>query len=208
MSLLLLLLPLFISIDNNIISFAPTSDTTPDTYSFTVVATTKDDRAEFAITLDITKREPISPNLKLQPHAFYSKHSTVSSAGNITWNAYSAAQDDLGAAFVEFPFFVYFDGEKGNRTITVSGTIANATKLSASSSDIQKNTYGQYAGSKISFRPIIAFNDELTTKNVLSGSTTGTLTVKISGNDTYSEESRTLKTTKGYAKYTMTTKKF
>lgn len=48
--------PAWASIDDTTIIFAPPTGTAPDHYLFTVVAMTKDDSKEFAVTLDVKEK--------------------------------------------------------------------------------------------------------------------------------------------------------
>lgn len=49
--------PAWVSIDDTTVIFAPPAGTAPNHYLFTVVAITKDDSAEFAITLEVKEKE-------------------------------------------------------------------------------------------------------------------------------------------------------
>ena len=55
--------PEWVSIDDTTIIFAPPAGTTANDYLFTVVATTKDDRTEFPVTLEVEEKEYIKPTL-------------------------------------------------------------------------------------------------------------------------------------------------
>ena len=185
--------PDWISIDNNIISFAPTSDTTPDTYSFTVVASASFDgitsNATQTITLTV-KPARISPNLKITEVA--PGYSTIVS-GNASVDAYNYALKEIkGYTGINAPYFIRatFKGPKDTRKIKFGGTFANSTNktLNSTSSSLKISSSSI---SSVSVGLDIEFNGTVTSAS--KGTSTGIATLSISADDTYTAQSKTVR---------------
>lgn len=108
--------PDWVSIDDTTIIFAPPAETAPDHYLFTVVATTKDDQAGFAVTLTIT------PKVKKSPNVGYSFNQTYD-ASNM-YATITATQEGNGELVIT-PRSVRFT-KKSDVEITCSDPIDNA----------------------------------------------------------------------------------
>lgn len=185
--------PDWVSIDDTTIIFAPPVGTTPDHYLFTVTATTKDDQAEFAVTLDVTPKVKKDPNLRISA----SSNITVDSKKNGTVDMYAAMKSFEG----QNEFFIMigfnYDGAKGSRKITVSGGIVNATNRSI------KNVTLTTADKRVTINAPVS--GAITRK---SGDSERRVIIKLSEDDNYLASSKTVTFINGASEYTIPTKTY
>lgn len=185
--------PAWVSIDDTTIIFAPPTGTTPDHYLFTVTAITKDDSKEFAVTLDVTPKVKKDPNLRIVRSAGI----TIDSNKNGRVDMYDWMGSFEGQKEAFFLFTFDYDGEKGDRKITIKGSVANSTNRTMSAVTTSAS------GKKVSID--MTFNGNITKK---SGDYAPKVTVSLSENDTYLASSKTVTFNNGVSAKAIPTKTY
>lgn len=117
--------PAWVSIDDTTIIFAPPAGTTPDHYLFTVIATTKDDSKEYAVSLNVEEKQK-ETTLTIE---------SVSAPRKTT--------DHNSWSYIHTDYEITFTGPKDGRTLEIDGNIPIYT--SASTSELMfKMSYSSY----------------------------------------------------------------
>lgn len=117
--------PAWVSIDDTTIIFAPPAGTTPDHYLFTVVAMTKDDSKEYAVTLNAEEKKPKETVL------------TIVSVGA------PAKTLNSGDTYISKDYEITFTGPKDGRTLEITGNVPLYTNASTSTLRI-RTSYSLY----------------------------------------------------------------